>query len=155
MFLTKNDFLQTLKDTNELNDIVSYCEQEIDKIDYLLYGKIRSSLDYDIIGYDGEETVRMLKGRSFTPEEVIRDNRDRLLEKKEHLEQKKTAAEIKLKESGDILNSMDDKLKSLITDIYLNKKHYREVYRRYGFFYEMEANRYVHRELNKLFKKRA
>lgn len=77
-FITKGDFLQALSDYKRLEERYAEYQKQFRDLHYLRYEKVRSPLDYEVVGYKNDETVRVIKGRgSFNPE-LASENNERL-----------------------------------------------------------------------------
>lgn len=88
-FLTSGEFIQALKDYHNIEERKKIAEAEYDRLCYLRYEKVKSPLDYDIVGYDKKgNALRQIKGRSIASSEQIADSNDALDKKMEQCSKK-------------------------------------------------------------------
>ncbi len=152
MFATKGEFIQSLKDINSYDDIIGKYQLQLEEIDYILYDKMRSPLDYDIIGYNGKEAERMLKTHSYISEADRLEARDILLKKRDDIIQKMSYITERYSETMGLLETMDERLQNILKDKFINGLTYTQVANKYDFLYYVEVIRYIQKSLDNYIK---
>lgn len=78
LYYNSKDFINDLKNYNTWKVRAKGQLKLLDKLNYLKYEKIKSPMDYDIIGYDGKEPIRAIKHSAPPTSEQIYDAQERL-----------------------------------------------------------------------------
>lgn len=106
-FITSGEFIQALKDYHRIEDRLKETEAELKKLRYLRYEKIKSPLDYDVVGYDKHnQPIRQIKGRSVVSGEQISESND-------FLDTRISDCESKTRRYRNVLNRVDKELESI------------------------------------------
>lgn len=157
LFLTKGEFIQALKDYQTYKERAEWLKNKYQDLYYLRYEKVRSPLDYDIIGYKNGEAVRQLKTRGSYNESVVTESQDKLeaemvacLEKRSNLVSKINNVECEL-------DKFQEPLKSILTLRYIEHAKLKVVCKKFKNMYLDEAgmHKYIHRELDKYYQEDA
>ena len=131
-FLSKADFVAAMRDYNKYKRIIAEYRDKLKELNYLRFEKVKSPLDYDIVGYDGGEPIRQIKTPSFSNPEVIRENQDRLDEKIESVEGQIELYVQEINKVDSELRSFPKSVRPLLRDRYIEKKTLRELLVKYG-----------------------
>ena len=149
---TKGEFIQALKDyENYYNTALKWRERYSDYY-YLRYEKISSPLDYDIIGYENEEAIRLIKTHTTF-------NKDSVLIKQEQLDEEMQICLdefTKMKKKMDNVNSelknISEPLRTILELRYKQHKKLREVCKKSKLYLdEAGMYKYIMRNLDKYY----
>lgn len=155
MFKTKGEFIQALKDYNELKDKLDSLKSEYDKLEYLRFDKVKSALDYDVLGYEDGEQMRLLKTRSYTSQEQISKRNESLDNKMSKLKANISNYELAIQEVDSQLLFFKEPTKSVLKDKYISGKTYNALIVKYPSLfpvgYPNAVKRYISNELDKAF----
>lgn len=161
LYVTKGEFIQALKDVEELKKRVYLYEIEYEKKIYLRFEKVKSPLDYDIIGYDDKETIRQLKTRGHVSQEQILQSNEILDKEIYDLEENITCCRERIDKALKMLSTLKQPLRAIVEDKYMNNKTYSQIASKYsknfyqkkeGIVWDMQVKRYISDELDKYFK---
>lgn len=157
LFLTKGEFIQALKDYYTYKERAERLKNKYQDLYYLRYEKVRSPLDYDIVGYKNGETVRQLKTRGSFNESVITESQDKIeadmvacLEQHSNIVGKINNIECEL-------DRFQEPIKSILIERYMKHKKLKSVCTKFSELYLDEAgmHKYIHRELDKFYQEDA
>lgn len=126
----------------------------LERYEYLRYGKIKSPLDYDVIGYKGNETVRELKVVRVPQSSDVIFDRNQMLEKQiEKCKDKLNAYKKILCDASSDLDLIEEPLKSILQVRYVERKKLRYVCKRFKEMYLDDSGmyKYIMRELDKYY----
>ena len=154
IYATKGAFIQALKDTTYLKDKISEQEQMLERFEYLRYGKIKSPLDYDVIGYKNNETIRELKVvRTVQSGENIYERNSALEGQIKKCKDKINAYKKIIDDANDDLSAISEPLKSILRVRYIEHKKLRYVCKRFKELYLDDSGmyKYIMRELDKYY----
>ena len=155
MFKTKGEFIQALKDYNELKDKLDSLKSEYDKLEYLRFDKVKSALDYDVLGYEDGEQMRLLKTRSYISNMQRAENNEKLDKKLAKLKKDILSYELAIQEVDSQLSFFKEPAKSVVKDKYINSKTYNALIIKYPSLfpvgYPNAVKRYISNELDKAF----
>ncbi len=155
MFKTKGEFIQALKDYDELVTKLEELKAEYDKTEYLRYDKVKSSLDYDVVGYENGEQMRSLKTRSHTSSEQIAERNESLDKKLSKLQTKISNYELAIKEVGLQLEVFKEPFRSVLKYKYIKGYTYNALIIKYPSLfpvgYPNAVKRYIDNGLDKVF----
>ena len=157
MFTTKGEFIQALKDYNEVKTKLENLKSEYKNTEYLRFSKVKSSLDYDVAGYENGEQMRVLKGRSYSsPEQVVQRN-ESLDKKLSKLEKSICDCESRLNQVDEFLLNFKEPSKSIVIRKYRDSLTYNDLANRFTSVfpvgYPNAVKRYIDCELEKAFRK--
>lgn len=156
IFLTKGEFIQALKDYHILEEKLKNYKCEYDKVYYQRFIKVKSPLDYDIIGYKNEEPIRKLKQRSYLNPELATDINEKLDCQLEILESNIKKCEYKLEQCDKKLDEFEEPFRSIIVDKYINNLTYIQIVDKYqttfpGVTYVMTVRRVIDKAIDRKF----
>lgn len=154
IFLTKGEFIQALKDYDIYIAKIDTLKEEYRNLYYLRYEKIKSPLDYDVIGYDkNNEPIRQIKMSAHLSDEQISKNHEILDNKIEECLDKISDLTVKKINVEDELNNISKPLKSILITRYLKHKKLKYVCEKYSELYLDEAgmHKYIMRGLDKYY----
>ena len=150
MYLTANEFIYALKCVSEWQEKKIAIQKEIDKLNYLLYEKVKSPLDYDIVGYKNNEAMRSIKtGRTPSQSEIL-DQREKLNNKLDNLIKQKNEIKKKISEVKETLSMINEPLKSILIEAFINKESYSAIAKKRNFKNKMALSRFIYENTNKL-----
>ena len=157
MYLTKGEFIQTLKDYRIIKDKIKNLRCEYAKIEYLRFNKVKSPLDYEIIGYKDNETIRALKERSYINPDIVSSNNEKLEKEMLIIKDKLKKCELTIKNCEYVLNKLSKPIRYIIIDRFINKKTYKELAKKYnkhyqGVIYPNTILRDINKALDEYFK---
>ncbi len=156
MFKTKGEFIQTLKDYDLYKTKLDTLKVEYEKLDYIRFNKVKSPLDYDVVGYKDGEQMRSLKTRSYTSNEQIAQRNESLDKQLEQLEKKITSYESTIKEVDAQLKTFKEPFRSVIVYRYIKGNTYNATIIKFpNLFpagYPNAVKRYIENGLDKMFK---
>lgn len=150
---TMGEFIQALKDYQSISKKIEDYKEEYRNLHYLRYEKIKSPLDYEIVGYENGEAIRQIKTHSvITPEQITRNNEildnriEVCLENVSRLTTKKINVE-------DELKIFEQPLRSILITRYMFHKKLKDVCKRYENLCLDEAgmHKYIMRGLSKYY----
>lgn len=128
---TMGEFIQALKDYQSISKKIEDYKDEYRNLHYLRYEKIKSPLDYDIVGYKNGEAIRQIKTHSvITPEQITRNNEildnriEVCLESISRLTTKKINVE-------DELKVFEQPLRSILISRYMYHRKLKDVCKKY------------------------
>lgn len=153
-YLTKGEFIQALKDYHYVENMLNEEHLNHSKLYYLRYEKVKSPLDYEIVGYDKKgSAIREIKGRVHVEQGAISDSQA-LLDKQLLISQEKLLLYRKVLDKCDNeLSLISEPLKTMLILRY--KEHYKLKYlcNKYKELYLDESGmyKYIMRELNKYY----
>lgn len=132
MFKTKGEFIQALKDYNTYKDKLSTLKFEFEREEYNRFSKVKSPLDYDVVGYKDGEQIRSLKTRSYVSD-VQRAERNENLDKKlAKLKQEISSYELAIQEVDTQLKVFKEPYRSVLIDRYINNFTYYQLINKYS-----------------------
>lgn len=153
-FITKGEFIQAIKDYDYICELWNRERENYQRLKYLRYEKVRSPLDYDVVGYQDKETVRVIKGRgSYNPSEIL-DNQEKLEKKMGESLNKIGEYSNKLGKIDRSLNEVKEPLRSMLIMKYKQRKTLKEVAEKYPMisFTESGIYKYIDKTLDEYFK---
>ena len=123
-YMTKGEFVQALKDYHYIEELLSEEAKHLDDLNYLRFGKVKSSLDYDIVGYDRNGNVlRQIKGRSSVNRDAINESNEKLDVRITLSQRKLDNYRMALEKCDSELNIISEPLKEMLTLRY--REHYK------------------------------
>lgn len=157
-YLTKGEFVQALKDYHYIEELMSDEQKYLDDLNYLRFGKVKSSLDYDIVGYDKNGNVlRQIKGHSSVNRDAINESNEKLDVRITLSQKKLDYYRMALEKCDSELNIISEPLKSMLELRY--KEHYKlqKLCKRFkNLCYDESAiYKYMMRELDKYYAPRS
>lgn len=151
IYSTSGEFIQALKDYKVILEKAEEWKKKYRDLHYQRYEKVRSPLDYDIIGYKNGEPVRQIKRGGFNPDSVrsYQENLDIQLEKAlDEYSKLKVKAENVLIE----LKMIEEPLKSLLIMRYMEHKKLKEVCKKSDLYLdESGMYKYITKHLEKYY----
>lgn len=154
IFLTKGEFIQALKDYEYYLTMLDKAKDEYRNLHYLRYEKIKSPLDYDIVGYDKNgEPIRQIKTSARLSDEQISKNHEILDGKIEECLERVSELTAKKINIEDELKSIHKPLRNILITRYLKHKKLKYVCGKYSDLYLDEAgmHKYIMRGLDKYY----
>ena len=146
LFDSKNDFISALKDYHKYEDIIQEAKEKYRDAHYLRYNKVKSSLDYDIVGYKNGEAMRVIKGRGSFSEETISNLHEYLDNQLEFYLDRVTKYEKKKQMVEDELRQIEDPLRSILILRFRENVKQKDVAKRFNMS-EGGMSKYINREL--------
>lgn len=153
-FITKGEFIQALKDYDDIKRLHYKVKTLYDRAYYQRYEKIKSPLDYEVVGYDSNgESIRQIKGRGSVSQEQITEKNEILDKKIEDYEKKLKAYESLMKKTNDELYLIDQPLNSILVERYKKHKTLKNVCNKFRELCLDESGmyKYIMRELDKYY----
>ena len=152
LFDSKGEFIQALKDYYTFEQLIKKNAQTYRDVYYLRYEKVRSPLDYDIVGYNKktDEPIRQIKGRSSFSQETVMALQEQLDDKLEMLLDKNTELKKKMQKINDELKSIDEPLRSILILRYREKTKLKDICKKYNLT-ESGLHKYIDRGLDKYY----
>lgn len=127
MYLNVNEFLNDLKELRRFEQTLQDQTKVLRDLEYLRYGKMKSPLDYDIVGYTGKTPIRQIKSRGYISDEE-RTSREASLDTKiQHTKSRIRYCQMKIQSVKDLLNKLDDDLKDTLIKIYVEKHSFQKI----------------------------
>ena len=153
IFLTKGEFIQALKDYNKYKEMSEDLQKQYKDLYYLRYEKVRSPLDYDIVGYEGNKAIRQLKGRGGFSQEAITESREKLEEKMQMIVDRNSELLKKINNVNDEMLNFDEPLRSILDCRFRKHMKLKTVCSKFSEMYLDEAgmHKYINRELDKYY----
>lgn len=155
MFKTKGEFIQALKDYNEYTSTLESLKSEYDKLEYLRFDKVKSALDYEVVGYENGEQMRSLKTRSYTSSEDIAKRNESLDNKLEKVKSKISNYELAIQEVDEQLLEFKEPMRSVLKYRYIKGETYNNLIIRFSSLfpvgYPNAVKRYIDSALDKAF----
>lgn len=151
VYLTKGEFLQALKDYERLCYKIGELRDEKARLHYLLYEKIKSPLDYDVVGYKNGEPIRQIKRGGRISEDLKLESREKMEEKYNSVCARIEDLKKRTKETMDALDELDSPLKDIVSARYLGGTKLKALAIRFGFADESGIYKYIQRNLNRFF----
>lgn len=154
IFLTKGEFLQALKDCKRYEKIREIEKNRLKELNYLRYEKIKSPLDYDVVGYKNGEQIRQIKGHSYAASDQIAEQHEKLDRQIEDAKKIIKTLDVKIKNAKDELGKFPPELKLYLTKKYFEGKTFRQTIKECNSNYdEASLYNYIHRQLDKYYTK--
>ena len=152
LFDSKGEFIQALKDYYTFEQLIEKNAQLYRDVYYLRYEKVRSPLDYDIVGYNKktDEPIRQIKGRSSFSQETVMELQEQLDDKLEMLLDKNTELKKKVQKINDELKNIDEPLRSILILRYREKTKLKDICKKYSLT-ESGLHKYIDRGLDKYY----
>lgn len=150
-YVTKGEFIQAIIDYDIVNEKLSEEKANYKRLMYLRYEKVKSPLDYNVVGYNKKgEAVREIKSRGSYNSEEILDNQEKLDKKIEISLNKIEQYKSKLKKVEKNLNLIAEPLKSMLVLRYRKKQKLKELAKKYSDISNTESgiHKYMDRELD-------
>lgn len=124
-YLSKIEFIAEVSSLAAYKTKVQALKQELEKVEYLLYEKIKNPNDYDIVGYDSNgETIRAAKIGSSVNKEQKDDYREELDDKRNELERKIERLNKKISDVETEIASLPEPLQTMTKLKYIDKLSY-------------------------------
>lgn len=151
IYSTSGEFIQALKDYKKILEKAEDWKKKYRELHYQRYEKVRSPLDYDIIGYKKGEPVRQIKHGGYNPDSIrnYQEQLDIQLEKAlDEYSKLKVKAENVLIE----LKVIEEPLKSLLIMRYMEHKKLKEVCKKSDLYLdESGMYKYITKHLEKYY----
>lgn len=148
-YLSKEEFIAEASSLTAYKTKVHALKQELEKIEYLLYGKIQNPNDYDIVGYDSKgETIRAAKLGSSVNKEQREDYREKLDYKRNELERKIKRLNKKISDVEIEIASLPEPLQTMVKMKYIEKLSYSAIAAKY-YMNRETCRRYLNNCLSK------
>ena len=154
IYLTKGDFISALKDYHKVEAKMLEWKRKYKDLYYLRYEKVRSPLDYDVVGYKGEQPIRVLKHGGKQSTDKIAEYHAMLEADMEKALDKYSDYKIKNDNTDDDLKRIAEPLKSILILHYREHKTLKEVCRKYKkklVLDEVGMHRYIQKNLDDYF----
>lgn len=150
---TKGEFIQALKDYDTYKEKSEVWQNKYRDLYYLRYEKVRSPLDYDIVGYENGEAIRQLKGRGSFNSEVISDSQQRLDSELERCIEENSKLLSKIHSVESEIAVIKEPLKTIIMYRYMGHHKLKDVCKKFKDLYLDEAgmHKYIMRELDRYY----
>lgn len=156
MFKTKGEFIQALKDYDFYKSKLSTLKFEYERLDYIRFNKVKSPLDYDVVGYENGEQMRSLKTRSYTSNEQIAERNESLDNKLTTLKNTIASYESTIQEVDNQLLVFKEPLRSVLVTRYIKGYTYNALIIKFPSLfpigYPNAVKRYIENGLDKVFK---
>lgn len=150
MYLNSNEFIFALTQLNIWKRRRSDLEDELEKLDYLRFRKVKSPNDYDVIGYEGKEAIREQKSRSYVSEYQRMERWEEQDRQIEEVKSKILNLSGKIDECECALEELEEPLKGMCIDKYIRGKTFESIAPGYGFS-ASGMFKYIMRELSRLY----
>ena len=127
MYDSSRDFINDLRSLKEWEDRRDGQLELLKNLKYLRYSKVKSPLDYDVIGYENKVPVRSIKMRSTVTADKRWENIERI--DKEIVRVKRLLKKCKQRiiKINNGLDKLDPKLRSMCIEIYVKGRRYEDV----------------------------
>lgn len=154
-YYTIGEFLQALKDIPEWKVRLQAEKENLKKLNYLRYEKIKSPLDYEIVGYDKYgQPIREIKTRRKVTESDISSNREMLDKKIAKSKEIIKSLTDKINNAVKALNSIkEEPLHEIVYIKFVKNKKYKDICKQFSELHYDESGmyKYIMRELEKYF----
>ena len=128
MYDTSREFLADLKSYKEWQNRKQGQLDLLKDLKYLRYEKVKSPLDYDVVGYQGKEQIRAIKTHGAPPTIDERwDTIERIDGEIERVTKLLKRCEDKLTKIEKALDMLPVEVKGYCIEIYIDGKSYHEV----------------------------
>lgn len=117
---TKGEFIQALKDYKKYIEIANKWKHEYQDLYYLRYEKVKSPLDYDIVGYKNGEAIRQIKGRGVLTDEMLHATQEKIEERMEYCLERYTEVKKKAENADIELSNIKLPLREILVQRYKN-----------------------------------
>ena len=152
IYTTSGEFIQALKDYKTYIKMAEEFKEKYRDLHYQRYEKVRSPLDYDIVGYKKGEPIRQIKRGGSYNAETIRAFQEKLDAEIDYVLDEYSKLIVKAQNVKDELNRIKEPLRGVIVMRYLEHKKLKEVCKKSGLFLEESGmSKYIQRELNKYY----
>lgn len=152
IYSTSGEFIQAMKDYKVILEKCEEWKETYHNLYYQRYEKVRSPLDYDIVGYKHGEPIRQIKRGGFNKDSIIeyQENLDEQLEKAlDEYSKLKVKAENVFVE----LKKIEEPLKSLLIMRYVEHMKLKEVSKKSNLYLdESGMYKYIMRGLKRYYK---
>lgn len=132
LFGSKNEFIASLKDYYKNQEIAEESAQKYRDTYYLRYEKVKSPLDYEIVGYKNNTPVRQIKGRGVFNEQTVHELQEYLDNQLEYYLDRYTRYKKKCQNTDDELKNIAEPLKSIIILRFRENKRLKDIGKRYN-----------------------
>ena len=146
LFDSKNDFIASLKDYYKNKEIAEESAQKYRDTHYLRYEKVKSPLDYEIVGYKNNSPVRQIKGRGVFNEQTVHELHEHLDNQLEYYLDRYTRYTKKCQMTDDELMNIKEPLRSIIILRFRENKRLKDIGKRYSMS-EGGLSKLINREL--------
>lgn len=128
MYDTSREFISDLKSYKQWQERKQGQLELLDNLNYLRYKKVKSPLDYDVVGYDGKEQLRAIKSHSapLTVEQKW-EAIERIDKEIERVKKLLERCEYKLTKIEKALDMLPEEVKGYCIEIYIEGKSYKKV----------------------------
>lgn len=152
IFSTSGGFIQSLKDYDKKKKKAEEWKERYHDLYYQRYEKIRSPLDYDIVGYKNGEPIRQIKRGGSYNEEVVSAIHEKLEKEMEKVLNEYSKLMVEMENTKDELKRIEEPLKGILVMRYLEHKKLKEVCKVSDLFLdESGMHKYIMRELGKYY----
>lgn len=155
LYDTKDEFIGAMKSYHTIEKKCEEWKEKYREKHYLRYEKVRSPLDYDVVGYKNGETIRQIKkGGSFNAE-VVAEYQEKLDAEMEKCLDRYSDLKIKLENVNDELKRFEEPLRSILVERYIEKVSLKKVTKKYReilYLDDVGMHRYIERGLNEAYK---
>lgn len=153
IFDTIGEFIQGLKDYDKYKEMAKYWKNKYSDYHYLRYEKVKSPLDYNIIGYKNGEAIREIKSRGHFNQEQYSSQNEQLEDKMQFCLDEYTKIKNKIDNIECELKSIDEPLKTILDMRYKQHKKLKEVCKKTDLYLdEAGMYKYITRNLEKYYK---
>ena len=157
IYTTKGEFIQALKDYKIIENKIEQTKEKLERLNYLRFDKVRSPLDYDVVGYKKGKDNELVQVRQIKTGGTY--NREQILETQEHMDVQIEQCEKELKtlrskisQTDKELENIESPLKDVLIMRYKNKKKLKEVCKKYGLYLDISGMyKFIMRELDKYY----
>lgn len=144
LYTTKGEFIQALKDYKTIKEKIKQTEEKLDRVNYLRFDKVKSPLDYDVVGYKKNKNnefvqVRQIKSRGSYNREQIIDSQEEMDKQITKFENELKVMRSKISQTDKELENIESPLKDILIMRYKNNKKLKEVCRNYGLYLDISG----------------
>lgn len=149
---TKGEFIQALKDYDKYYEAALKWRSKYRDLHYLRYEKVKSSLDYDIVGYEDGEAIRQIKGRNTYNHQKALETQEKLDDELQKCLDEFTRYQNKMQNCMAELNSIKEPLKTILDMRYLKHQKLKEICKKSDLYLdEAGMYKYIMRGLDKYY----
>ena len=149
---TKGEFIQALKDFDKYYESALKWRSRYRDLHYLRYEKVKSPLDYDVVGYKKGEAIRQIKSRSSYNHEAVIESQEKLDDEMQKCLDEFTRFQNKMSNCMAELDSIAEPLKSILDMRYLKHKKLKEICKKSDLYLdEAGLYKYIMRGLDKYY----
>lgn len=149
MYYNSKDFIKDLRRYREYEEKIKGQDELLSNLRYLRYSKVKSPLDYDIVGYQKGELVRSIKRGTAPTVDEKWDLIERLDQEIQRVTELRKKCELAIKKVDDQLLLFDEPIRKLLVSIYVDHTSIRKAAQKAS-VPKSSLHYLLRRELNKL-----